>query len=163
MINLNLSKLTHAVPGRQARATLDLGELDVGDLSLSYLRGKLEFTRVVDGILVEGTLETEIQTLCTRCLSPLKLPVTLTLEDTIGLPNAEITSERPVRVNEEGWADLTPLIREYAWLALPLNPLCSTDCEGLCPVCGGNRNLGECVCEETEEIDPRWEALRDLL
>lgn len=163
MINLNLSKLTHAVPGRQTTVTLDLGELEIGDLSLSYLRGELEFTRVVDGILVVGTLETEIQTLCTRCLSPLKLPVTLTLEDTIGLPNAEITSERPVRVNEEGWADLTPLIREYAWLALPMNPLCSTDCKGLCPVCGGNRNLGECVCEETEEIDPRWEALRDLL
>lgn len=163
MINLNLSKLTHAVPGRQANATLDLGELEIDDLTLSYLRGELEFTRVVDGILVTGTLETEIKTLCTRCLSPLKLPVTLTLEDTIGLPNAEITSERPVRVNEEGWADLTPLIREYAWLALPLNPLCSTDCKGLCPECGGNRNLGECVCEDTEEIDPRWEALRDLL
>jgi uncharacterized protein len=163
MINLNLSKLTHAAPGRQANATLDLGELEVDDLTLSYLRGELEFTRVVDGILVTGTLETEIKTLCTRCLSPLKLPVTLTLEDTIGLPNAEITSERPVRVNEEGWADLTPLIREYAWLALPLNPLCSTDCKGLCPECGGNRNLGECVCEDTEEIDPRWEALRDLL
>jgi len=163
MINLNLSKLTHAVPGRQANATLDLGELEVGELNLSYLRGELEFTRVVDGILVVGTLETEIQTLCTRCLSPLKLPVTLKLEDTIGLPNAEITPERPVRVNEEGWADLTPLIREYAWLALPLNPLCSPDCKGLCPKCGGNRNLGECVCEETEEIDPRWEALKDLL
>ena len=163
MINLNLSKLTHAVPGRQVTATLDLGELEVGDLSLSYLRGELEFTRVVDGILVVGTLETEIQTLCTRCLSPLKLPVSLALEDTIGLPNAETTSERPVRVNEEGWADLTPLIREYAWLALPLNPLCSTDCKGLCPICGGNRNLEACMCKETEEIDPRWEALRDLL
>jgi uncharacterized protein len=163
MINLNLSKLTHAVPGRQATAALDLGELEVGDLSLSYLRGELEFTRVVDGILVVGSLETEIKTQCIRCLTPLKLPVTLTLEDTIGLPTAEITAERPVRVNEDGWADLTPLIREYAWLALPLNPLCSADCKGLCPVCGGNRNLGECVCEETEEIDPRWEALRDLL
>lgn len=163
MIKLNLSKLTHAVPGRQAAAVLDLDELVVGDLHLSYLRGELEFTRVVDGILVVGTLETEIETLCTRCLSPLKLPVTLTLEDTIGLPNAEVTSERPVRVSEDGWADLTPLIREYAWLALPLNPLCSEDCKGLCPDCGGNRNLGECMCEETEEIDPRWEALRDLL
>ena len=26
-------------------------------------------------------------------------------------------------------------------LAIPINPLCDEACRGLCPVCGGNRNL----------------------
>ena len=46
-------------------------------------------------------------------------------------------------------------------LELPLAPLCSADCEGLCATCGVNRNLTRCECVTTE-IDPRWAALRSL-
>jgi uncharacterized protein len=40
--------------------------------------------------------------------------------------------------------------------------LCRSDCLGLCPQCGGNRNLDECHCDE-DPIDPRWAALQTLL
>jgi hypothetical protein len=32
----------------------------------------------------------------------------------------------------------------------------------LCARCGGNLNLGECTCTESE-IDPRWDGLEALL
>ncbi|MGC9469231.1 MAG: YceD family protein [Anaerolineae bacterium] len=163
MIRLNLSTLAHARVGKQESIDLDIDRVTVGELELSDLQGNLRFTRVAEGILVQGELEADVKTECTRCLTPFKEPITQELEDTIGLPGAELTPERPVRVDEDGWANLVPLIREYAWLGLPVSPVCSPGCKGICPECGGNRNLGECVCEDVEHIDPRWDALRALV
>jgi uncharacterized protein len=141
---------------------LNVDHVVVGDVELIHLRGELDFTRVVDGVLVQGEIQAEAKTECTRCLTPYFEPITIELEDTIGLPGATLTPERPVRVDEEGKVNLAPLLREYAWLGLPVSPVCSSDCQGICPECGGNRNLGECTCEDPVNIDPRWEALRKL-
>jgi uncharacterized protein len=163
MIKVNLSSLTHAKSGNQFDTDLDLGHLQLNDLDLAYLKGHLCFTRVSDGILVQGLLKTIVTTECTRCLTSYNAPITIELEDVISLPGAEVSQERPVRVSENGWANLAPLIREYAWLGLPAIALCAPDCKGICLECGGNRNLGECTCEEVERIDPRWEALKALM
>ena len=162
MIRLNLSALTHARVGKQESVDLNVDHVVVGDLELIHLRGELDFTRVTDGILLQGEVQAEAKTECMRCLTPYFEPITIELEDTIGLPGSVLTPERPIRVDEEGWANIAPLVREYAWLGLPVSPLCSPECAGICPECGGNRNLGECTCEEIQTIDPRWEALRKL-
>jgi uncharacterized protein len=163
MVRLNLTTLAHATVGRRQVVNIDVGDTEIGELHLAYLKGELQFTRVAGGILVEGRLHTEVETSCTRCLETFFEPIHIDLEDTIRLPGEEVTPEHPVRVAEGGWVNLDPLIRQYTWLELPINPVCSPNCEGLCPECGGNLNAGECVCEDTESIDPRWEALRPLL
>jgi uncharacterized protein len=162
MIKLNLSSLTHARVGKQESVEIELDHVIAGDLELIDLQGNLQFTRVAEGILAQGELEAKAKTECTRCLTPFFEPITIELEDIISLPGASLTLERPVRVHEDGWVDLAPLVREYAWLGLPASPVCKPTCLGICPQCGGNRNLGECDCEEAERIDPRWEALREL-
>ena len=42
--------------------------------------------------------------------------------------------------------DLSVGVRETIILALPIAPVCKTDCAGLCPVCGRNLNEGACLC-----------------
>lgn len=162
MIKVNLSALTHARVGKQSFITLDLSHVIAIDIELAFLRGTLEFTRVDNGILVQGTLDSAVKTECTRCLTPFFSPIRIELEDVIGLPGSELTSENPVRVHEDGWVDLSPLVRQYAWVDLPMNPVCSPDCQGLCPMCGGNRNLGECHCDSEPSVDPRWSVLKEL-
>lgn len=163
MIKVNLSSVTHAKSGYQYFVDLDLGHLQLDELDLAYLKGQLSFIRVADGILMQGSLNTEVNTECSRCLTSYYAPITINLDDVISLVGAELTQERPVRVTENGWADLTPLVREYSWLELPANSLCSSDCQGICLECGGNHNLGECTCGEGDKIDPRWEVLRALM
>jgi uncharacterized protein len=163
MIKLTLSALAHATVGKQQAVDLDIVSVHVGDVELRRMHGNLQFTRVSEGILVVGELEADAGAECTRCLTPFFQPIQIELEDTIGLPGASLTPERPVRVNEDGWVDLSPLVREYVWLGLPAKPTCSPACRGLCPECGGNRNTGECTCEDVASVDPRWEALRNLL
>ena len=163
MIKVNLSTLIHTKAGARETVTLNFGKITVDDLELRYLKGELHFTRVDHGIMVEGSLNAEVQTECTRCLQPFYSPVIIEPEDIISLPGRDLTPERPVRIAEDGWTDLSPLIREYAWMGLPVNAICKSDCQGICPKCGGNVNLGECTCDDLPPIDPRWAALQALL
>jgi uncharacterized protein len=52
-------------------------------------------------------------------------------------------------------------MREQFYLALPMKPLCSEACHGLCPVCGTNLNRGTCDCKRDWD-DPRLAPLREL-
>ncbi len=58
--------------------------------------------------------------------------------------------------------DLDSVIREDILLEFPSVILCKSDCKGICQRCGKNLNLGDCSCEKID-IDPRMEALRELL
>ena len=57
--------------------------------------------------------------------------------------------------------DTEPLIAEQVLLELPMKPLCASECRGLCPRCGADRNLVPDCCEEPAG-DERWEALGAL-
>ena len=57
--------------------------------------------------------------------------------------------------------DLKRVVETETTLVLPMKPLCREDCRGLCPACGGNRNLVPCTCASLPP-DPRLAALRDL-
>ncbi|KAA3617847.1 MAG: DUF177 domain-containing protein [Calditrichaeota bacterium] len=58
--------------------------------------------------------------------------------------------------------DLTNLLNEGVVLNHPIKMQCSDNCKGLCPGCGVDLNLEQCICEEGD-IDPRWEKLRKLI
>jgi uncharacterized protein len=57
--------------------------------------------------------------------------------------------------------ELDDLVREEILLAVPAHVLCRHECQGLCPVCGIDRNQGSCQCETTE-TDSRWQGLKEL-
>lgn len=57
--------------------------------------------------------------------------------------------------------DLGEYFRQSFLMAQPLKILCKSECKGLCPVCGINRNKGDCNCSE-DYVDPRWDLLQKL-
>jgi uncharacterized protein len=56
---------------------------------------------------------------------------------------------------------LEDVLREQVLLALPMQRICRQDCKGICPICGQNRNRGDCGCKPVI-VDDRWAALREL-
>lgn len=58
--------------------------------------------------------------------------------------------------------DIDQLLTEDILLDLPSKFLCSSDCKGLCPVCGKNLNEGDCGCQRNS-VDPRLAILQELL
>lgn len=117
--------------------------------------GSLE--RVSDGIVVRGTVRAHWRAACSRCLTP--------VEGDIDVHVDELFERHPLAGEtyqlDDDVVDLEPLVRDALLLELPAKPVCRDDCAGLCPDCGADRNVTSCDCK-TEELDPRWAALRSL-
>lgn len=121
-------------------------------------------------VRLTGALRVPLEVPCSRCLEPILLPVD-TPFDLWYLPASVNTGEgeREVETEDLGVAfyesdaiDLGQLVREQCYLVLPMKPLCSPDCRGLCLECGGNLNQQTCQCER-RWVDPRMAALAQLL
>lgn len=123
-----------------------------------------------DRFRLAGTVRTELELPCSRCLEPFRLPVDASF-DLRFLPAAEMAADGEREVQEEDFEvsyyrddqiDLNELLREQFYLALPMKPLCREDCKGLCPQCGTNLNAGTCECAARWE-DPRLAPLKGLM
>jgi len=146
--------------GYQRELELDYPRVQLGDdLELDNLRGTVRLSRNSRGILVQADLETTVIMECSRCLTPTLVPVPLEIEELFTYPPLD---DAAYSVEETGFLDLAPLLREEAILAMPMGVLCRPDCLGLCSECGQNLNEGPCNCEP-DDIDPRFAILRDHL
>ncbi len=110
------------------------------------------------GFRLRGRLGGGVELECVRCLGGAALALDEGL-DLVWLPADEASSEVPdggdralaaadmnVAFFEEDRLDLRAAIWEQLHLALPVKPLCSAACAGLCPDCGADRNRTACRC-----------------
>ena len=123
-----------------------------------------------DVFRVAGRVSTRLELECGRCLEPYEIAVDAPFELRY-VPQSENSGEGDHEVGEddlttayyrEGVVDVVDLLREQFQLALPMKPLCSEACQGLCAVCGTNLNRSSCECKPRWE-DPRLAALKGLL
>ena len=134
---------------------------------------RIELTayRVADDIFLQGELRGSLPLECGRCLAryrgAVREPFRLVLE-----PAGARVPADPEGANalarygmwlaeelEAGWyqgseIDLSGLVREIVFLAIPVQPLCREECAGLCPRCGADRNAGSCGCPERSGDSP---------
>ena len=122
----------------------------VADLTLSSYPG---------GVMAVGLVSAPWIGECRRCGGPVEGTVTARVREHYAPVAAarEDDDAYPLTGDE---LDLEPLVRDAVLLDLPLAPLCSEECLGLCPQCGANRNLAACACATPG--DPRWSALDAL-
>ena len=120
-------------------------------------------------VFVNGHVDVRAQVECDRCLQPVEAPVNadFALEY---IPGKEYESSDVAELTEEEMSvsvfdgqaiDVDEIVKEQILLAVPTRMLCREDCKGICPECGIDKNMGECQCV-TDDIDPRWAALKNL-
>jgi uncharacterized protein len=127
-----------------------------------------------DRFRLVGTVKTALELACSRCLEPFVMPVDREFDLRYlpaGAAEPESDDDEETEVEDDDVAvtfyrdeqiDLNELLREQFYLALPMKPLCSEDCKGICPQCGTNRNTSPCDCTPQWE-DPRMAGLKTLL
>ena len=124
-----------------------------------HLRLRLE--SVMEGVLVSGDVDVPVTGSCARCLEPLEDTLELDVQELYayaGSTTEETSEEDEVRRIEGDFLDLEPLVRDAVVLALPLAPLCSDDCAGLCVDCG--QRLDDLPADHGHEVtDSRWAGL----
>jgi len=127
----------------------------------------LTCTKSGDKFLCQGKLSTKVNLECARCLVVFSYDLKTSLDFILDVKDnqVELSSEggdSDIKVACGEDLDINHLVREAILLALPLKPLCSLDCKGLCPVCGTDLNTSSCDCHK-ERSDPRWDKLKDFL
>jgi uncharacterized metal-binding protein YceD (DUF177 family) len=122
---------------------------------------RLRLESVMEGVLVTGELDVPVTGSCARCLEPIEDTLHLDVQELYAYPGSttEATSEEDeVRRLEGDFLDLEPLARDTVVLSLPLAPVCTPDCGGLCVDCG--LRIDDLPADHTHEVaDPRWAAL----
>ena len=168
IMQINVSQLLKASIG-SIRDYEVSGIVDIAG-SGCLVQGEVRLIRTNRGILVKGTLYTEIEVTCSRCLSMFSCPLALNIEEEY-FPTIDVVSGASLPLTGESGCftidghhilDLTEAICQYALLAIPMKPLCREDCAGLCSKCGHDLNQGPCGCPP-QETELRWSKSGDCL
>jgi uncharacterized protein len=168
---INIKDLETGPVTVQVNAAPEKLELDDPEFSFSTVTGDITFSLVRPRVVARGTLETDAKTHCVRCLSEatihVKAPVHAIYEnekqirDTRG--EAVGPEEQVITPFNGDWIQPEQELREAIMLELPMLPLCSEDCKGLCVKCGANLNEGPCACDtKAEDVSPWKQALKEL-
>lgn len=119
------------------------------------------------GAELSARLGATVPLTCSRCLATFLWDVRMVFawrvlrhapDSGSALGNTDVDDEASILVAPEGRIGLEDLATEQVYLNLPLKPICSPACRGLCPTCGTDKNLGACGCVD-EDVDPRLAPL----
>ena len=128
----------------------------------------LDLTNVEGLVAVTGVLEGTIVRECVRCLKEYEDPLAFSVRAAF-IPEPKSAPRHPKRVDprkaraevveaeqeeepddqyhyQGNQLELAPMLREHVILSVPMQPLCSDDCLGLCARCGKNLNEGPGQC-----------------
>ena len=100
----------------------------------------LRLEAMAGGVWVRGTARAEMVLRCNRCLDPVGFEAEAPVRQAYGEEDRE---DMPA-IGPEGDIDLSGVLHDELCLSVPLVPLCSESCRGLCPACGADLNEGSC-------------------
>jgi len=132
-------------------------------------RAELHLSRQGEMILARGTFQAVLELTCSRCLASVPYRVSGPLEMVFCPPPLPVEGEE-MELSQEDMEviffqgeeiDLDQGLLEEVALGLPMAPLCSPECRGLCPGCGRPLAQGSCDCQD-KGGDPRWAKLAQL-
>ena len=134
---------------------------------------RLGAKRLGELVAVEGRATSTVRMTCNRCLNNFEsiLQAGFTLTYTHRLPedvepdpdnDIELQAEKIGLIAFSGEEiNLKEDVQSEIVMAIPMRPICSQNCKGLCPHCGGNLNEVSCGCK-SRNGDPRLAVLKNL-
>lgn len=143
--------------------------LDLPDSPKVPVSARVHVAKEGAAVLVQGTVRTSLEQRCSRCLNAAVMEMDFdfsALYKPGGSGREDGYHELRGEELEVGFygndeIDLADLIREQITVNLPIKPLCSELCKGMCPKCGANLNNEVCSCRE-QATDERWNVLNKL-
>lgn len=156
---INLRHLEHKnleLKGELPPEELDLAQADELIHVNQPVQYELEAQRLDGDLLVQGTLNVELDCECARCLKPFKRK----LDFDSWAAHLPLKGEEKIATDGD-FVDLTPYIREDILLAFPQHPLCESECGGLKnrPATGAKDSSG---ADQMEETSSAWSELNKL-
>ena len=134
------------------------------DVSFESLpRGELSVGKIGRDVFIKGTFSAVANFSCSRCLEAFPHSLDISFQHTLRPLNKEVQKIREQELipedleygyYEEDVILLDQLIEEHLLFAVPMKPLCTETCRGLCSLCGINKNKDDCSCSKKEKDSP---------
>lgn len=137
---------------------------------LSPVKASLRIDKKGSEVIITGRAKGTVELQCSRCLKTFGMDIDSVI-DVVYHPASEINKEEHYELKgdelDTGFykndiLNTEDLLKEQLVLNIPMKPLCSEDCKGLCPKCGADLNVTQCNCAASE-IDSRLAVLKQLL
>jgi len=140
------------------------------DTILSPISARLKIMKIGNEVIVRGEVVADVKLQCSRCIMDFEYKLSVPV-DVVYHPLEELKREERHEImageldmdfysGEE--MDIIMLAKEQIDLQMPMKPLCTNLCKGICLTCGKNLNTGVCTCAE-KETDSRFVILKKLL
>lgn len=124
----------------------------------SAVKVQLKAQRLRRNVQLTGQIGCQVTLVCSRCLKRFSLPLEIPFKRLFCPYPARVEGEKELSLDDTEVSfyqgeeiDTAPVIEEELLLFLPFRPLCQENCQGLCPGCGADLNLGPCGCPAGEE------------
>ena len=136
LINAHTREDLFEVSGRESAKIFETGQEDNirFEAPVTY---HLRVQKSTQDLIVTGSASTTVSLECARCLCSFQKKIEI--EDILYAYKLH---------DVQNDIDLTPHIREEFLLRLPIMPLCSENCRGICPDCGKKLNENTCRCNK---------------
>mgnify|MGYP001082175055 CR=1 FL=1 len=142
--------------------------VDEDAVFLEPVHAELYIKKIGEEIFVKGKITTRLSFVCSRCLAPFEYPIDskfdlVFIPEELNIAKEQLEEEDIKKFFYSSCRiDIEELVLEQLNLAFPAKPLCSKDCQGLCPVCGRVVKNGECACVR-KSSDHRLDKLKNFL
>jgi uncharacterized protein len=159
---LNVGFIVHQTVGFSRDFDFEFPQVHLApDLNLENFTGIARVTRTPQGLLLQVKMHATTASECVRCLTGYNQDLHIDFTELYAFSRRSVTDSE-LLLPEDGHLDLEPLVREYMLLEVPIGPLCSADCKGLCAICG--ESINDNPHEHGQETgDPRLSVLKSLL
>lgn len=122
-------------------------------------------------VFVQGEVRMALSFECSRCLEAFAYPLEATIRQVLHPEGRDRIEAREIELAPDDLEYATyrgedilleSVVEEHLLLCLPMQPLCSEDCRGLCTGCGANRNHEDCTCPEGTGRSP-FDCLKEFV
>ena len=158
---INVGFIMHEEVGFTTDIPFDLEKVKLEDFELRNFSGTISIGRTPQGLVVLGKFSAETRLECVRCLREFWHPLTWEITELYAFHKKNV-SESGLMVPDDAHLELGPLLREYALLEVPINPLHEPGCKGLCIECGQDLNVKDCGHSQETDDSP-FASLKNLL
>src|ERR1035437_4965133 len=163
----SMLEMARTVPAPDALGDIDVIAIPPGQ----HIELELRLESVMEGVLVTGSAHATATGACVRCLDPMTRHVGGHFQELFAYPD-RATHHHQVAADDEDddddevyelfgdLFDLEPVLRDTMVPAMPFQPVCRSDCPGLCSQCGAH--LADDPAPPHDQLDPRWAALQNI-
>ena len=147
----------------------DISSISLPDRGTVFSDGiiqcRLTAKTVQNVIEISGELYATPEYECVHCLDVYSVAHKLPINLILCAEKRFIPEENSVNIvyfsENQDYLELSSTFADIIEVAKPMNPMCTEQCKGLCPVCGINKNNVSCFCKINKN-ETAWDALKQI-